>query len=78
MIDVNAYLGHFAFRQLRYNTASGLLRLMDRAHIQQAVVSSASAITYRNAHSGNEEGAVAVTGAGIEQWVRSLARLMIR
>jgi len=55
MIDINAYLGHFAFRQLRYNTAPGLLHLMDRAHIQQAAVSSASAITYRNSHSGNEE-----------------------
>jgi hypothetical protein len=30
MIDVNAYLGHFAFRQLRHNNADGLLRLMDR------------------------------------------------
>lgn len=55
MIDVNAYLGHFAFRQLRHNTAAGLLRLMDSRHIERAVVSSAAAITYRNAQSGNEE-----------------------
>jgi predicted TIM-barrel fold metal-dependent hydrolase len=55
MIDVNAYLGHFAFRQLRHNTAASLLRLMDRAGIEKAVVSSAAAITYRNAHAGNEE-----------------------
>jgi len=55
MIDVNAYLGHFAFRQLRHNTADALLRLMDRKRIEKAVVSSASAITYRNAQSGNEE-----------------------
>lgn len=55
MIDVNAYLGHFAFRQLRHNTAAGLLRLMDRKGIERAVVSSAAAITYRNAQSGNEE-----------------------
>ncbi|MCC6540381.1 MAG: amidohydrolase family protein [Bryobacterales bacterium] len=55
MIDVNAYLGHFAFRQLRYNTASALLGLMDRAGIEKAVVSSAAAITYRNAQAGNEE-----------------------
>jgi hypothetical protein len=64
MIDVNAYLGHFAFRQLRYNTAEGLLRLMDRAGIQRAVVSSAAAITYRNAQSGNEEVAADVKGRG--------------
>ncbi|MEK7405259.1 MAG: amidohydrolase family protein [Acidobacteriota bacterium] len=60
MIDVNAYLGHFAFRQLRHNTAAGLLRLMDSRRIERAVVSSASAITYRNAQSGNEEVAAEV------------------
>jgi uncharacterized protein len=55
MIDVNAYLGHFAFRQLRHNTAAGLLALMDRKRIERAVVSSAASITYRNAQAGNEE-----------------------
>lgn len=62
MIDVNAYLGHFAFRQLRHNTASGLLDLMDRKGIEKAVVSSASAITYRNPQAGNEEVAAEVEG----------------
>ncbi|MEK7405276.1 MAG: metal-dependent hydrolase [Acidobacteriota bacterium] len=62
MIDVNAYLGHFAFRQLRHNTAAGLLRLMDSRRIERAVVSSASAITYRNSQSGNEEVAEEVKG----------------
>jgi predicted TIM-barrel fold metal-dependent hydrolase len=55
IIDVNAYLGHFAFRQLRHNTAPDLLKLMDRKGIQKAVVSSAGAITYRNTQPGNEE-----------------------
>jgi predicted TIM-barrel fold metal-dependent hydrolase len=55
IIDVNAYLGHFAFRRLRHNTAESLLRLMDGKKIDRAIVSSASAITYRNAQSGNEE-----------------------
>jgi predicted TIM-barrel fold metal-dependent hydrolase len=55
IVDVNAYLGHFAFRRLRYNTAASLLALMDAKHIDKAVVSSASAITYRNAQAGNEE-----------------------
>ena len=55
MIDVNAYLGHFAFRQLRHNTAQGLIALMDRKEIQKAVVSSAASIAYRNSHAGNEE-----------------------
>lgn len=60
MIDVNTYLGHFAFRQLRYSTAGGLLQLMDRAGIERAAVSSAASITYRNAQAGNEEVAVEV------------------
>ncbi len=55
IIDVNAYLGHFAFRRLRHNTAESLLKLMDERKIDRAVVSSASAITYRNVQSGNEE-----------------------
>jgi predicted TIM-barrel fold metal-dependent hydrolase len=55
IIDVNAYLGPFAFRRLRHNTAGSLLKLMDARKIDRAVVSSAAAITYRNAQSGNEE-----------------------
>ncbi|MCC7498177.1 MAG: amidohydrolase family protein [Bryobacterales bacterium] len=55
MIDINAYLGHFAFRPLRYNTAADLLRLMDRKGISKACVSSAASITYRNVHAGNED-----------------------
>ncbi|MFN3325819.1 MAG: amidohydrolase family protein [Bryobacteraceae bacterium] len=55
MIDVNAYLKHFAFRRLRHNTAPALLKLMDRAGIERAAVSSASAIAYRNPQAGNEE-----------------------
>ena len=62
LFDVNAYLGHFAFRQLRHNTPDGLLRQMDAKGIERALVSSASAITYRNAQSGNEELHAAVRG----------------
>ena len=55
IIDLNAYLGHWPFRQLRHNDAPSLLELMDRAGIEHACVSSASAIFYKNSHSGNEE-----------------------
>src|SRR5438067_2431929 len=64
IIDVNAYLGHFAFRQLRHNNAAGLLALMDRAHIDRAIVSSASSITYRNPQPGNEEVAAEIKSKG--------------
>ena len=55
IIDTNAYLGPYAFRQLRHNTAAGLLRLMDAKSIDKAWVSSAAAITYRNVQTANEE-----------------------
>ena len=55
IIDVNAYLGHWPFRQLRYNTADRLVALMDEKGIDQACVSSASAIFYKNSQAGNEE-----------------------
>jgi predicted TIM-barrel fold metal-dependent hydrolase len=62
IVDVNAYLGHFAFRRLRHNTATSLLTVMDSKRIDKAVVSSASAITYRNSQAGNEEVAEEVRG----------------
>lgn len=55
IIDVNASLGHYPFRQLRHNTAESLLALMDRNGIDRAVVSSLHAFFYRDAHRGNEE-----------------------
>jgi predicted TIM-barrel fold metal-dependent hydrolase len=64
IVDVNAYLGHFAFRRLRYNTAGSLLALMDAKRIDKALVSSAAAITYRNAHAGNEELTQEIRGHG--------------
>ena len=55
MLDMTDYLGPYAFRCLRNNTASTLLRAMDKAGTEKAVVSSAAAITYRNAQSANED-----------------------
>ena len=62
IVDVNAYLGHFAFRRLRHNTAASLLALMDAKRIDKAAVSSAGAITYRNTQAGNDELAEEVRG----------------
>ncbi len=55
IIDANAYLGHWATRRLRHNTAPELLELMDSVGIARACVSSAGAIMYRNCHAGNVE-----------------------
>jgi predicted TIM-barrel fold metal-dependent hydrolase len=55
IVDLNAYLGPFAFRRLRHNSAPSLLKLMDAKHIDKAAVSSAAAITYRNTQTANED-----------------------
>ena len=55
LIDTHTCIGHWGFRPLPWRGADGLLRAMDRHGIDQAWVSSASAILYRNAHAGNEE-----------------------
>jgi uncharacterized protein len=52
---VNAYLGHWPFRQLRHNTVDSLLKLMDENGIDKAMVSSINAIFYKDCHAGNEE-----------------------
>jgi predicted TIM-barrel fold metal-dependent hydrolase len=55
LIDVNTYIGHWAFRRLRHNTAEALVRRMDEHGIDRAVVSSAHGILYKNVHSANAE-----------------------
>jgi predicted TIM-barrel fold metal-dependent hydrolase len=53
-IDVNTYIGHWPFRQLRHNTAEALVRRMDERDIDQAVVASIDGILYKNVHPANE------------------------
>ncbi len=55
LIDVNTYIGHWPFRQLRHNTAEALLRRMDQHGIDRAVVGSIHGVFYKNVHLANEE-----------------------
>src|SRR5690606_23139348 len=55
IIDINAFVGHYPFRQLTCTHAADLLALMERNGITRAVVSSLHAAFYRDAHRGNEE-----------------------
>ncbi len=55
IIDVNTYVGHWPFRQLRRNTAQALVKQMDGHGIDRAVVSSVHGIFYKDAHAANEE-----------------------
>lgn len=54
-IDINAWLGHYPWRQLRHNDAPSLVALMDQVGIDRAVVSSIDAIYYNNPQPGNEQ-----------------------
>ncbi len=55
LIDINTWIGHWPFRRLARATAGGLLKRMDRAGIDMAVVADVSAALYRNSHAANEE-----------------------
>jgi uncharacterized protein len=60
IIDVQCHLGHWPFRRIRFNTAPGLVKRMDRSGIDKAVVASLDAIFYRDTHAGDEEMAAGV------------------
>jgi predicted TIM-barrel fold metal-dependent hydrolase len=62
VVETNAYIGHWPLRQLKHNTATGLLELMDRKRIDKAIVSSTHSIFYRNCHRGNLELAEEIEG----------------
>ncbi len=55
LIDLNAYVGHWPFKQLKYNTCRGLLDRMDQFGVDQAVVSNLNGIFYKNTQAANEE-----------------------
>ena len=55
LIDSNAYIGHWPFRQTKYNTCETLLQRMDRFGVQLSLVSNLNAIFYKNTQSANEE-----------------------
>jgi predicted TIM-barrel fold metal-dependent hydrolase len=55
ILDANAHIGHWPFRRLQTTTADGLLRMLDRAGIDRAVVAHTHAVFYRDAHEANAE-----------------------
>ena len=55
IVDVNTFLGHYPFRQVRYTTAAAMIEHMDAHRITAALVGSLHAVFYRDAQRGNEE-----------------------
>lgn len=55
MLDINAYVGHWPFKQLKHNTCGLLLDRMNKFGVDASVVSNINGIFYKNTQSANEE-----------------------
>jgi uncharacterized protein len=55
LIDINAYVGHWPFKQLKYNTCKSLLERMDRFGVYKTVISNLNGIFYKNTQTANQE-----------------------
>jgi uncharacterized protein len=55
LLDINAYTGHWPFKQLQYNTCSKLLERMDNFGVDVSVISNLNGVFYKNTQSANEE-----------------------
>lgn len=55
LIDINAYVGHWPFQQLKHNTCAGLLERMNKFGVDISVISNLNGIFYKNTQSANEE-----------------------
>lgn len=55
LIDINAYVGHWPFMQLKYNTCEALGQRMDKFGVDVSLISSLNGIFYKNTQSANKE-----------------------
>ncbi|MFV0606771.1 MAG: amidohydrolase family protein [Niabella sp.] len=55
LIDINAYVGHWPFMQLKHNTCETLLQRMNQFGVDISVVSNLNGIFYKNMQNANEE-----------------------
>jgi predicted TIM-barrel fold metal-dependent hydrolase len=55
LLDINAYVGHWPFKQLRHNSCSKLLERMNQYSVDLSVISNLNGIFYKNTQSANEE-----------------------
>ena len=55
LVDINAYVGHWPFQQLKYNTCDALHERMNKFGVDVSVISNLNGIFYKNTQSANEE-----------------------
>ena len=55
LLDINAYVGHWPFKQLKHNTCELLLERMNKFGVDMSIISNINGIFYKNTQSANEE-----------------------
>jgi predicted TIM-barrel fold metal-dependent hydrolase len=55
LLDINAHIGHWPFKQFKYNTCSTLLDQMNRFGVKTSVISNLNGVFYKDTQSANEE-----------------------
>jgi len=55
LLDINSYIGHWPFKQLKYKTCASRLDGMNRFGIDISVISNLNGIFYKNTQSANTE-----------------------
>lgn len=55
LIDINAYVGHWPFMQLKYNNCASLVKKMNQFGVDLSVISNLNGIFYKNTQSANRE-----------------------
>ena len=54
LVDINAYVGQWPFKRLKYNTCALLLERMNKFGVDVTVISSLNGVFYKNTQSANE------------------------
>jgi predicted TIM-barrel fold metal-dependent hydrolase len=55
LVDINAYVGHWPFKKMRFNTCEKMLQRMDRFGVDISVISNLNGIFYKNTQPANLE-----------------------
>jgi uncharacterized protein len=55
LLDINSYVGHWPFKQLKYNSCASRLERMNRFGVDLSVISNLNGIFYKNTQSANVE-----------------------
>jgi len=55
LLDINAYIGHWPFKQIKFNTCEALMDRMDQFGVDISVISNLNGIFYKNTQPANEE-----------------------